>query len=42
MKNLTFPLDKMISQRHGLTRSGDRIEDYGAHWYIVFNAYNWC
>ena len=28
-------------QRHGLTRSGDRIEDYGAHWYIVFNAYNW-
>lgn len=28
-------------QKHGLTRSSDRIEDYGAHWYIVFNAYNW-
>lgn len=36
-------IDEIIrtAERHGLTRSGDRIEDYGAHWYIVFNAFGW-
>lgn len=28
-------------RRHGLTRTEDQIEDYGAHWHIVFKAYGW-
>lgn len=27
-----------VCARHGLTRSGDRIEDYGEHLYIVTNC----
>lgn len=27
-----------VCTRHGLTRSGDRIEDYGEHLYIVTNC----
>lgn len=27
-----------VCENHGLLNSGDRIEDYGEHWYIVRNC----
>lgn len=27
------------AKKHGLTRTGDRIEDYGQHFYIVCNCF---
>lgn len=30
-----------VMERHGLTASGDAIEDYGTHFYFVRNAKTW-
>lgn len=40
-KDLTQIVEKTleVAKDHGLTRTSDRIEDYGAHFYIVFHGW---